>query len=407
MDNKTKWFADARFGLFIHWGLSAYRGCGVWGRYCQKIPQEEYEADICNFNPTDFDPVRWAELAWDAGMRYVVFTTKHHEGFCMYDSFYTNFKITKSQYGKDITRELTDTFRQKGFKIGYYHSLVDWHHPDYVPCPECPAYESEKSEPRPHDLKKYQQYLYDNVKQLLTQYGKIDILWLDYTSMYKTSAEWDPARLVEMIYRVQPDILLNDRLSYDKKAYLGDFLTPEISVPNQPVSVNGNKMPWESCMTLNEHWGYYPEDHNFKPWETISTALVNCVSKDGNLLMNIGPDAKGNLPPETLGLLKRLADWSQYSGEAYRGAGPASFTAPAGTLYTWSNGVLYLYLMQKPMGDILLPGLRGKIKKGTLLRDGSPVHIESVWGLELLAHDEQRIRHEKAAAGDILKLELL
>ncbi len=405
--SKTQWFTEARYGLFIHWGLSSYRGCGVWGRYQRKIPQAEYEADFKNFNPVDFDPVRWAELAWNAGMRYVVFTTKHHEGFCMFDSRYTDFKITNSPYGEDITRELTDAFRKRGFKIGYYHSLVDWHHPDYIPCPECPAYESERSSPLPHDLRNYQQYLYNSVEQLLTEYGKIDILWLDYTSRFKTSSEWAPERLLEMIYRLQPDILLNDRLSYDKAAYLGDFLTPEISVPNQPVSINGLTMPWETCMTLNEHWGYYVGDKNFKPWETIATALVNCVSKNGNLLMNVGPDSKGRLPPETEAILKSLASWTSRCEEAYRGAGQAPFTPPAGTLYTWKDGVLYLYLMQKPMGDLILPGLRGRVKSGTLLRDGSPVHVESVWGLELLAHDEQRIRHEKALAGDVLKLELL
>src|SRR5574344_2492362 len=136
---RTKWFTDARFGLFIHWGLSSFRGCGVWGRFQQKIPKVLYEADSKKFNPVGFDPDEWAELAWNAGMRYVVFTTKHHEGFCMYDSRYTDFKITNTPYGKDITRLLANAFRKKGFRIGFYHSLVDWHHPDYIPCPECPA----------------------------------------------------------------------------------------------------------------------------------------------------------------------------------------------------------------------------------------------------------------------------
>lgn len=403
---RTDWFTEARFGLFIHWGLSSYRGCGVWGRFQQKIPPAEYEADYHCFNPRDFNPVEWAALAWNAGMRYVVFTTKHHEGFCMYDSRYTEFKITNSPYGKDITRQLVEAFRAKGFRIGFYHSLVDWHHPDYIPCPECPDYENEQIHPRKHDLKTYQKYLADNIAQLLTEYGKVDILWLDYTSCFKTSSEWDPDRLIELVYRLQPEILLNDRLSYDKQNYLGDFLTPEISVPNHPVSVRDRFMPWETCMTLNEHWGYFQGDHNFKPWETIATALMNCVSRNGNLLMNIGPTAQGTLPIETRNILRELTAWSRYSEIAWRGAGRSEYTSPAGTLYTQKDGVLYLYLMQKPMGDILLPGLRGRIKRATLLRDNTPVHIESVWGLELLASDEQRIRHEKACAGDILKIEL-
>ena len=407
MSCRTDWFTQARFGLFIHWGLSSFRGFGVWGRFDQKIPQSEYEADSLKFDPVKFDPESWADMAWKAGMRYVVFTTKHHEGFCMYDSRYTDFKITNTPYGKDITRMLTEAFRKKGFRIGYYHSLVDWHHPDYIPCPECPAYEAEQTNPVPHDLARYQEYLYRNVEQLLTEYGKIDILWLDYTSRFKTSSEWAPERLTEMIYRLQPDILLNDRLSYDKAAWLGDFLTPEIAVPNQPVSVRGQFMPWETCMTLNDHWGYYRGDHNFKPWQTVATALMNCVSQNGNLLMNIGPDSNGELPEETRRILAELADWNKNAELAWRGAGIAQFTPPAGTLYTWKDGTLYLYLMQKPMGDILLPGLRGKIKNATLLRDGSPVRVESVWGLELLEENEQRIRCNQAAAGDIIKLELI
>ncbi len=407
MSARTDWFTFARYGLFIHWGLSSFRGIGVWGRYDLKIPQQEYEADAKKFNPVRFDPEEWADLAWNAGMRYVVFTTKHHEGFCMYDSHYTDFKITNTPFGKDITRMLTDAFRKKGFRIGYYHSLVDWHHPDYIPCPECPAYEAEQIRPKKHDLARYQEYLYRNVEQLLSEYGKIDILWLDYTSRFKTSSEWAPDHLVEMIYRLQPDILLNDRLSYDKSAYLGDFLTPEISVPNRPVSIRGKFMPWETCMTLNEHWGYYLGDHNFKPWQTISTALMNCVSQNGNLLMNVGPDAQGQLPPETKKILKELAGWNRTAEPAWRGAGKAPFAPPAGTLYTWKDGVLYLYLLQKPMGDLLLRGLRGKIKKASLLRDGSPVRVESVWGLELLSEDEQRIRHNGAEAGDIIEIELI
>jgi alpha-L-fucosidase len=166
-------------------------------------------------------------------------------------------------------------------------------------------------------------------------------------------------------------------------------------------------MPWETCMTLNDHWGYYRGDHNFKPWQTVATALMNCVSQNGNLLMNIGPDSNGELPEETRRILAELADWNKNAELAWRGAGIAQFTPPAGTLYTWKDGTLYLYLMQKPMGDILLPGLRGKIKNATLLRDGSPVRVESVWGLELLEENEQRIRCNQAVAGDIIKLELI
>ena len=336
---KTDWFREARFGLFIHWGLYAIHGRAEWTRFHDAWDKETYEKYIDQFYPMDFKPAEWAELAWNAGMRYVVFTTKHHEGFCMFDSHYSEFKVTNSPYGKDITKYIVEAFRARGLKIGLYHSLVDWHHPDFIPDAEHPDWKQGLRDFTNCSLKNYQKYLYDSVEQLMTEYGKIDMLFFDYTSKYKTSAEWNPEPLLEMVYRHQPDILVNDRLSFDKKSFPGDYCTPEVCVPNQSQQLNGQEVPWETCMTLNDHWGYFHKDHNFKPLNTITGALMNCVSKNGNMLMNIGPDSRGNIPDEAITILKQLSEWFKTNSDAIHGASQeAHYQAPDGCFYSRKNG---------------------------------------------------------------------
>ena len=238
---KQKWFSDARFGMFIHWGIYSIPAKGEWTLFYDGQEFSEYEEYARQFNPRFFDPTAWAELAWNAGMRYVVFTTKHHDGFCMFDSKYTDYKVTNSPYGKDITAELAVAFRKRGFKIGFYHSLVDWKHPHFIPDGEHPLWQRGERNFYGRQLKIYQEYLYNTVEQLMTEYGKIDILFFDYTSKYKDSSEWNPERLLEMIYRLQPGIMVNDRLNHEKKILLGDYCTPEIILPNAPISLGGKE----------------------------------------------------------------------------------------------------------------------------------------------------------------------
>lgn len=406
---KTDWFTDARFGMFIHWGIYSIPADGEWIIYQRDLNMADYEKYAGQFNPVDFDPEYWAELAKNAGMKYVVFTTKHHDGFCMFDSRYTDYKITNTPYRRDITRELAEAFRKKGIRIGFYHSLVDWRHPHFIPDQEHPLGKHGKTDWPERNLKLYQQYLYNQVEQLMADYGKIDLLFFDYTSRYKTSAEWDPARLLEMVRRLQPEILVNDRLSYDKRSFAGDYLTPEISVPNQPLKLNGEPMPWETCMTMNGHWGYAENDRNFKDMATVTTALTQCVSKNGNLLFNIGPDSRGRIPEQGVNLLKKIADWFAVNGEAVTGAGASVFTPPGGMHYTATDAkTLYLHIPFQPMGDIILPQLRGKTAKITLMQDGSDVPQITWWGEELLKPDELRIRPKLTGLKlpAVLKIEL-
>ena len=408
--NRTDWFTKARFGLFLHWGIYAIPGRGEWTYAMDAWEPGVYEDLMHQFDPVDYDPVQWARLAKAAGMQYVVFTTRHHDGFCMFDSHYTDYKITNTPYGKDVTRLLVDAFRAEGLKIGFYHSLPDWTHPGYSD-PETPEFYQKGivHEPTPEQHAAYLDLLYHHVEQLLTEYGKIDILFFDYTSQHKAGEDYfDRDRLLELAYRLQPDIIVNDRLSYFKDNVRDfDYYTPEICLMNQQLEVKGRKVLWETCATMNDHWGYCPDDKNYKPLQTLTSGLIGCVSHNGNLLLNVGPTPEGTFPPEAVQTLQGLAAWYEKNGEAVTACGASAYTPPYGCAYTQNGNNLYCYLLNAPMGDIILPELKGKIRKITLLRTGADVPMVDHWGFELLKSDEQRIRPGKAQAGDVLKIELM
>ncbi len=409
--DKQKWFNDARFGMFIHWGIYSIPAQGEWVRYYNDISSDDYDKYMKQFNPVDFKPEEWAELAWQAGMRYVVFTTKHHDGFCMFDCKYTDFKITNTPYAKDITAELVAAFRARGLKIGFYHSLVDWRHPHFIPDAEHPLWKRGERDFSQRNLKIYQKYLYDTVEQLMTDYGGIDILFFDYTSKYKDSSEWAPAELLEMIYRLQPGIMVNDRLSYEKTPnFYGDYCTPEISLPNQQPVVNGKPRNWETCMTMNENWGYNAADTEFKDPMTIIRALIHCSSMNGNLLLNIGPDALGEIPAESINILEEVGEWMKKYDKTIYGNHSSDWVAPIGCYYTATDEkTLFLHLINPLMGDLILPQLNNKVKKITVLADGTEVPLITFWGSELLKEDELRIRPPKYLSKekiDVLKIEL-
>ncbi|OGV31211.1 MAG: hypothetical protein A2020_00475 [Lentisphaerae bacterium GWF2_45_14] len=407
--DKNTWFVKARFGLFLHWGIYAIPAKGEWTYANDKWKPGEYEGLINEFNPVNYDPALWAELARKGGMKYVVFTTRHHDGFCMFDSHYTDYKITNTPYGKDTTRMLTDAFRAAGLRVGFYHSLPDWTHPGYAD-QESPEYiqRGELHTPTAEQYRAYVALLYNHVEQLMTEYGKIDLLFLDYTSKYKAAEDYfDRERLLAMIYKHQPKILVNDRLAYYKDNVRDfDYYTPEICVPNQQQQVKGRPVLWETCATMNDHWGYCRGDENYKPLEALICGLAGCVSRNGNLLLNIGPDETGRFPAGATTRLKELSKWMKLNGESIHGAGKSEFQPPHGGIYTQKKNYLYLHLMQPPLGDIILPQLFDKVEKITLLRDASDVPMITYWGGELLKNGELRIRPVGAKAGDVLKIKL-
>jgi len=407
--NRTDWFTQARFGMFIHWGLYSIPAAGEWIFARRDWKEGEYRSLMEQFDPVDYDPEYWAELAGAAGMKYVVFTTKHHDGFCMFDSRFTDYKITRTPYGKDVTRMLADAFRRAGLKVGFYHSLPDWTHPGYAD-EESPEYilHGTLHTPTPRQRRDFLDYLYNNVEQLMTGYGKIDLLFFDYTSRTKAGVDYyDRERLLKMIYERQPDILVNDRLAYFKEDVRDfDYYTPELAVLDQPLRVKGREAVWETCATMNGSWGYTAGADRCKDTHAITSALMGCVSANGNLLLNVGPDRTGKIPAGAVDSLKKLADWNRFNGEAVFGCGRSGYRAPFGTCYTQKGDTLYCYLLAAPLGDLILPGLRDKVEKITVLRTGEEVTIVPTWGYELLKKGDLRIRSGQAGAGDVLKIEL-
>ena len=406
-ENRSAWFREARFGMFIHWGLYAIPARGEWIYARHPWKKGEYEALAKVFNPTNYNPREWAKLAKRAGMKYAVLTTRHHDGFCMFDSHFTDYKITNTPYGKDVVREYVEAFRAEGLKVGFYHSLPDWTHPGYSD-PESPDGIQGRPlhEPTPEEYAAFKELVANHVRQLMTEYGKIDLLFLDYTSKFKQKGDYfDRERLLKIAYECQPGIIVNDRLSFWKDNVRDfDYYTPEICVPSGPLRVKGREVPWETCATMNGSWGYRADDDKWKSPEALAAGLVGCVSRNGNLLLNVGPMADGSLPAPSVERLNALGDWYAANGESVFGCGKADFTPPFGCAYTQKGNALYCHFLQTPLGDVILPGLKGKITKMTLLRTGEEVPCIDQWGFELLKKDDQRIRPKGIVPGDVIKI---
>ncbi|MDD4757097.1 MAG: alpha-L-fucosidase, partial [Prolixibacteraceae bacterium] len=297
---RLKWWTDARFGMFIHWGSYAQAARHEWVKKRERIPDDEYQKYFEVFDPDLFDPSEWAKKAKAAGMKYAVITSKHHEGFCMFESAFTDYDVINTPYGKDIIKEWVDAFRAEGLGIGFYYSLIDWHHPEYTidrVHPQSVTTQAEYDElNKDRDMAVYREYLKNQVREILTKYGKIDILWLDYSfpgQFGKGRDDWGSVELVKMVREIQPEIIINDRA--DLKDYWGgwDFTTPEQYKVESWPEIDGKKIPWETCQTFTGSWGYYRDEHTWKDKKQLLVLLIESVSKGGNLLLNVGPTARG------------------------------------------------------------------------------------------------------------------
>lgn len=387
MQDRMQWFTKARFGMFIHWGLYAIPARGEWVRSHERIPKEDYQPFFEEFNPTKYDPRQWAKLAKEAGQKYAVITTKHHDGFCLFDSQLTEYKATNTPAGRDLIREFVEAFRAEGLKVGFYYSLLDWYHDDY------PAYgdrhhpmrENSAFKGRKHNFQRYIEYLHGQVRELLTNYGRIDILWFDFSYDQMQGETWEATRLVELCRSLQPHLIINSRLGGNIKAaqpesYAGDFATPEQIVPPHGIRNElGQPIPWEACVTMNRHWGYCARDREYKSAKTIVRALVECVSKNGNLLLNVGPDAWGVIPEQSVDVLKDVGRWMEKNGDSIYGCGASELPKPEWGRYTQKGNKLYAHILDLPIGPIPFAGLKGKIKKARLLADGSELKVQTPW----------------------------
>lgn len=384
---RTKWFSEARFGMFIHWGLYAIPARGEWVRSFEKISIEDYQPFFEEFNPIKYDPREWAKAAKAAGMQYVVMTTKHHDGFCLFDSKLTEYKATNTPAGRDLVKEYVEAFRAEGLKVGFYYSLLDWYHDDY------PAYgdgphpmrDNEAFKDKKHNFSRYIEYFHGQVKELLTNYGKIDIMWFDFSYNDMTGEAWEATKLINMIRSIQPDIVIDNRLGGNIKArepeiYSGDFASPEQIIPSEGIiNEDGHPLPWEACITLNNNWGYAAKDKDYKSPKQVIRALVECVSKNGNLLLNVGPDAKGQIPKESLEILAEVGEWMNSNGDSIYSCGIADMEKPEWGRYTQKGKKLYAHILDRGIGPISLKGLNDKINKARLLSDGSEISLARPW----------------------------
>ena len=382
----TAWFRHDRFGMFIHWGLYSMPARHEWVKHLECIPEEKYDKYFKYFNPDLYDPKEWARQAKAAGMKYVVLTTKHHEGFCMFDSKYTDYKCTNTPAGRDLVREYVDAFRAEGLRVGFYYSLIDWHHPNFPidmlhPRRNDPDAQ-QQSEGR--DMHKYAEYMRNQVTELLTNYGKIDILWFDFSySGSKPEAgkewmkgkgkdDWEAEELIATARRLQPGIIIDNRTEIEQ-----DLWTPEQWQPMAWVrhEQTGELVTWEACQTFSGSWGYYRDEQTWKSPEMLIRMLVNTVAFGGNLLMNVGPTSRGYFDQRAQDALKVYADWMKYNSRSIYGCTMAEpeFKAPADCRLTQSEDGkrLYVHLFAYPFAHLLLPGLAGKVDYAQFLHDGS------------------------------------
>ena len=386
----TDWFVHDHFGMFIHWGLYSMPARHEWIKNYERIPEEKYDKYFKYFNPDMFDAKEWARQAKAAGMKYAVLTTKHHEGFCMFDSAYTDYKCTNTAAGRDLVREYVDAFRAEGIRIGFYYSLIDWHHPEFPIDMLHPRRDDpdarEQSEGR--DMRKYAEYMRNQVRELLTNYGKIDVLWFDFSysgskpepgkewMKGKGKDDWEAEKLIALARELQPGIIIDNRTEIDQ-----DIWTPEQYQVKQWVRhpETGELCTWEACQTFSGSWGYHRDESTWKSPEMLIRMLVNTVSLGGNLLMNVGPTSRGYLDYRAEEALRVYADWMKYNSRSIYGCTMAEPdilpSLPDDCRFTQSEDGkrLYVHLFAYPYKFLELPGLAGRVDYAQFLHDGSEV----------------------------------
>lgn len=392
---RTEWFRHDRFGMFIHWGLYSIPGKGEWIRSHQQLTIEEYEPYFEHFNPQQYHPDQWAKAAKAAGMKYMVLTAKHHDGFCLFDSQYTDYKSTNTPCGRDLVREYVEAVRQEGLKVGLYFSLIDWHHPDFPKYADRnhPMRGREKYKEEVIDFDRYLEYMHHQIEELVTNYGKIDILWFDFSYDDMCGEKWRATELMKMVRSHQPEVIVDNRLetsgegfgsivTHDISDFSGDFVSPEQIVPHEGIrNVDGEPVPWELCLTMNNNWGYNPTDHLYKSSRTLIRKLVECVSKNGNMILNVGPDAQGNIPEKSLKILEDFHQWMEKNGESLYGCtGAYELPKPEWGYYTKKGNVIYAHVFEQPIGPLALLGIeKESISFMSFLHDGSEVKISNSW----------------------------
>jgi alpha-L-fucosidase len=388
----TAWFTRDRFGMFIHWGLYALPARHEWVKTRERMTDADYDRYFRRFDPDLFDPRDWARQAKAAGMRYAVLTAKHHDGFCLFDSQYTDYKATNTPAGRDLVREFTDAFRAEGLRVGFYYSLLDWHHPDFTIDVHHPRRDDPdaRAQNEGRSMARYCEYVRNQVRELLTGYGKIDVLWFDFSypeqcgtgdkawMKGKGAEDWEAEKLIALARSLQPRILIDNRTGIEQ-----DIWTPEQYQLSDWLRhpETGERLVWEACQTFSGSWGYYRDETSWKSPGQLIRMLVNTVSAGGNLLMNVGPTARGCFDRRACKALTVFADWMKYNSRSIYGctmAEPDLLAAcPRDCRMTQSqDGTrLYLHLFAYPFAHLELRGLAGRVEYAQFLADGSELRF--------------------------------
>lgn len=356
-DQRMKWWREARFGMFVHWGLYAQLGRHEWVMNRERIPIAEYEKLAGTWKPKERPAREWAKLAKQSGMKYMVMTTKHHEGFCLWDTKQTDYNAKKHGPGRDLVLEYVEACREFGLKVGFYYSLMDWHHPDGANCAKDEA-----------ARKRFIEFTDGCVKELCTNYGKIDILWYDVSWPLRSPELWESARRNAMVRKLQPDIIINNRSQLPE-----DFGTPE-----EHVTAEGKGRDWEACMTFNGSWGYMPSAIDWRPVREVISMLRTAAGGQGNLLLNIGPKPDGSVPEEAYERLIPVGKWLEKNGEPVYGQvdrAEGLEWMPTGN-WTRKGNTLYYWCSRWSGKELAIGGLLTKVKKASIVATGESVAFE-------------------------------
>ncbi len=348
---RMQWWHAARFGMFIHFGVYSTIGRHEWVMEDEAWPIGPYTAHAAGFHPGPNCPRAWAKLAKAAGMKYMVMTTKHHEGFCNFDTKLTNYCASKQGPGRDVVREYVEAARAEGLRVGFYYSLMDWHHPDGALCKTDEA-------ARRH----FVDYTHGLIRELLSNYGKIDVLWYDVAWPLDAKG-WESERMNEMVFQLQPEIIVNNRNKLE-----GDFATPE-----QKIVAETNGRAWESCMTLNDSWGYQRADDNWKSSRTVIRNLIQCVRDGGNYLLNIGPKPDGSIPEESSRILNEVGAWMQTNGHTIYESDLCQVRRSNYASFTRIGNTLYMHVHFWPGEYVAISGLRTRVKSAKIVKSGAEV----------------------------------
>ena len=387
--DRTTWYRNAKFGMFIHWAPYSQASVEASWPIMRPKPGGISEADYVGlaktFNPVKYDPQAFVDLARAAGQKYMVFTTKHHDGFCMFDSAYTDYKVTRAPYGRDIVAMLAKACDADGMPLGFYYSPPDMHHPDFRDTSR-PAKDNWNGEPQRPQWPGYLQYMQLQLTELLTRYGPVALIWFDGLNHQE---KYDGTRVLEMIHRLQPRTLVNDRIGVK-----GDYETPEqfipTSIPTKEVVISGTEAKgagrsttavprpedfqlWETCMTINNTWAYNRNDRDYKSARTLIRSLIEVASRGGNFLLNVGPQPDGQIQPEFQQRLRAVGDWLNLNGDAIYGTTYGPIQGASAFRTTAKDKDLYIHYFDWPGSAAEIAGIESRVLSARMLADGRPL----------------------------------